>query len=179
MKELLDPICSIAWDLLANLCLFAQTTFSTRWLIILGIVFIAVVIFCGYYLAEGNEKGAPVGTAILAFLFFVALFVNLLIMAFADFKDYNVATAGDDTDWIVVSVMLALLLCLIAVSIYEKTFVISIIMALSMIIAAALFSKFAVAIGIVLGLGVLGGGSTYVGTFTDRNGNSYDVYKKG
>lgn len=44
--------------------------------------------------------------------------------------------------------------------------------------AAALFSKFAIAIGVLLGIGVLGGGSSYVGTFTDRNGNSYDVYKK-
>ena len=178
MKELLDPICSIVWDMLANLCLFAQTTFTSKWLIILGIVFIAVVIFCGYYMAEGNEKGAPVGTAILAFLFFVALFVNILIMAFVDFKEYSVATAGDDDDWIFVSVMCALLLCLVAVSIYEKTFIISIIMVISMIAAAALFSKFAIAIGVVLGIGVLGGGSTYVGTFTDRNGNSYDVYKK-
>lgn len=120
MKELLDPICSIVWDMLANLCLFAQTTFTSKWLIILGVVFIAGVIFCGYYMAEGNEKGAPVGTAILAFLFFVALFVNILIMAFADFKEYSVATAGDDDDWIFVSVMCALLLCLVAVSIRES-----------------------------------------------------------
>ena len=165
MKELLDPICSIVWDMLANLCLFAQTTFTSKWLIILGIVFIAVVIFCGYYIAEGNEKGAPVGTAILAFLFFVALFVNILIMAFADFKEYSVATAGDDDDWIFVSVMCALLLCLVAVSIYERVFIIAIIMVISMVIAAAaLFSKFAIAIGVVLGIGVLGGGSSYVGT---------------
>ena len=178
MKELLDPICSVVWNMLANLCLFAQTTFSTKWLIILGIVFLAGVIFCGYYLAEGNEKGVPVGTAILAFLFFVALFVNLLIMAFADFKDYSTATAGDDDDWIYMSIMLALLLCLLAFSIYEKVFVVAIFMIVCMIILAALLSKYAIAIGIVLGIGVLGGGSSYVGTFTDKNGNSYDVYKK-
>lgn len=178
MKEMLDPICSIVWDMLANLCLFAQTTFNTKWLIILGIVFLAGIIICGYYMAEGNKNGFPVGTGVLAFLFFIALFANILIMAFADFKDYSTATAGDDTDWIFMSIMLALLLCLIAVSIYEKVFIAAIIMVICMIISAALFSKFAIAIGIVLGIGVLGGGSTYVGTFTDRNGNKYDVYKK-
>ena len=87
------------------------------------------------------------------------------------------ATAGDDSDWIFVSIMWGLFLCMIVASYYEKVFWIAVVLSISMIVAAALFSKFAVGIGILLVLGALGGGPTFVGTFTDRNGNSYDVYK--
>ena len=74
--------------------------------------------------------------------------------------------------------MLISTLLLIIVSAVNGTIHFSIAYIVFVLLSALLFSKFVVALGILLGIGAFAGGSSYVGTFTDKDGNSYDIYRK-
>jgi len=177
MKELLDFINSIVWDLLAKMCLFTQSTFGTKWLIILGIVFVFAAVVCFNYIVNDSKNGFPVWTLIFSFLFIFSLCINLVFMWWYGFNDYeNTTTRRDLFEVLVFSTVWLLLLCTMVASVFEDVWMPTIIMVVCVIISITLFSKYGFLGLAVLGIG--GGGATYIGTFTDRNGNSYDIYKK-
>ena len=172
---MLDPICSVIWDMFAKMSLYVQLNFSNTWLIVLGIVFLVAGIVAACYI-DDKENGTVWVKAILGVLVFLATFVVILFVAWNEFKPYH--EIDSDINWIVVSVFLLLAILLLVSTAFSYRVLFTVLFIICMIASAIFFSKFMVAIAVLLGIGVIGGGSTYVGTFTDRNGNSYDVYKK-
>jgi uncharacterized membrane protein YhdT len=175
MRDILEPIASGIWNVLAKLCLYVQSTFNTTWLIVLGIAFLVGAIIAAY-LHDDKERGSSWITILSAILLFLSIFFVVFLMAWNEFKPYN--DVASDINWISVSVFLVLAVLLLISTAFSYRVIYSILYIVCMVASAILLSKFMVVIGVLLGLGAIGGGYTYVGTFTDRNGNSYDVYKK-
>ena len=86
--------------------------------------------------------------------------------------------AGSEYGYYSIIIMLISILLLIIISVANGKILYSIAFIVCLMISAFLFSKFVVGLGVLIGIGLFAGGSSYVGTFTDKNGNSYDVYRK-
>ena len=176
MKEFLEPIAANIWDLFANFCLFMQESLETKWLIIGGIIMVIIAAFLCDRMMKDEYGETNIWLILFAVGFFLAVFFTVFCMGLDNFVHYK--DLKDSDDWIIVSITWIILFLLIIISIPSGKIITTLCFVVCAIMAAALFSKFVVGVGILLGLAALGGGSTYVGTFTDRNGNSYDIYKK-
>ena len=176
MKELLEPITTIVWNGLAKSCVYFQGALSTTWLIVLGIVAIGIAVFCAVETCKDENGEKNTIHVLLSLVTFLAIYGTIFCQGLEDFKNYE--TTKDDEYWIAITVMWVLILTFILLCLANKKILYSIGFVICTLLSAILFSKFIVALGILLGLGALTGGSSYVGTFTDKHGNTYDVYKK-
>lgn len=171
MKDLLEPINTIVWNALSDMCLFFQGALSTTWLIILGIVVVILAAICADESCKDEYGEENVWYTLVSTAVFITVYGTVFCIGWYDFKKIDQA---ESNVWIVVPLMcVSIILCLL-----NKKIFFSISFIVGAIVSAALFSKFVVALGILLGLGALMGGSSYVGTFTDKYGNSYDIFKR-
>lgn len=176
MKELLETISAFIWDSLNSLCLYFQGTMGNVGLIVWGIIAVIVAaFFAGESCKDENGKD-NIWYGLLSIVVFFAVYGSIFCIGWNEFKVYE--KANSEYGWFFVSLMLFSSLALFTCCFFNKKVLFSIGFVISVIVSAALFSKFVVVLGILLGLGAFAGGSSYVGTFTDKNGNSYDVFKK-
>ena len=164
------------WDIMDKLSLYFQNALTTKWLIIWGIVAVILAIGSAVLASKDKNDEENVWIVLLSLAVFLSAYATIFFMGVNDFKEYEIANS--DFGYYCIIALLISTLLLIIVSAVNGTILFSIASIVFVILSALLFSKFVVALGVLCGIGVFAGGSTYVGTFTDRNGNSYDVYRK-
>ena len=174
MKELLEPITKIVWNGLSTTCVYFQGVLSSTWLIVFGIIAVGIAVFCAVESCK-DENGEKNGfLLLLSILSFFSIYIAFFGIGWESFKSYEEIQSG--IYWIGITSMWVLSSLFIILCLINKKILYSIGYVICTVLSAILFSKFIVIIGVLLGLGALGGGSSYVGTFTDKNGNSYDIY---
>lgn len=175
MVNFIKDLCVGIYNLLAHACLWTQSQFSNTVLIVGGVAMI--IIFVGVCYKMYEDEGG--GDTALTFALSAGLFYMLfgLCQGVSEFVDVDVTQSL--YVWSVV-IMCGLLLIFIGVgyaSITKGMFIEFLIGFICMVLGYILLSKY-IAIIVCAGCIAIGGGSKYIGTFTDKNGNSYDIYKK-
>lgn len=176
MKDLVEPISALLWDSLNSLCLYFQATIEDGGLLVGGIVALLVAGLLAIKSSKNEYGEENLWYSLLVLVDSFSVYGSILCIAWNDFKAYE--KANSEYGWIFVSLMLLSTLILVLVRLFNKKIFFFIGFFICLIVSAALLSKFVVGLCIILGLVALGGGSSYVGTFTDKYGNSYDIFKK-
>lgn len=172
MKDLV----ALLWDFMNNSCLYFQNSLSTKWLIIWGVIVLAIAIVCAVLSCNDKNGENNIWADLLSAVVFLSVYGSVFFIGWNQFKDF--VNAGSEYGYYSIIIMLISILLLIIISFANGKILYSIAFIVCLLISAFLFSKFVVGLGVLMGIGLFAGGSTYVGTFTDRNGNSYDVYRK-
>ena len=167
---------TFVWDFMNKYCMYFQNALSTKWLIIWGVVALILAIASVFMSGKGKNGEDNIWIALLSVFVFLSVYATVFFIGVNEFKGYEIANS--ECGYYCIIAMLISTLLLISVSAVNGTIYFSVAYIIFIILSALLFSKFVVALGILLGIGVFAGGSSHVGTFTDKDGNSYDVYKK-
>ena len=176
MKTFLEPIASLIYDSLVNMCLFFQGIFDSKWLIILSIVFIISSIFCFIKLCKDEYGNNNVWMMTLSEILIVVVGMLIIFIGMDNFKPYKesdntVSLISTTAMWILALIHVVICSCNHK-ALYSICFIIGIIM------CSVLLSKFFIIMGVWLFMCMFVGGSSFVGTFTDKNGNSFDIFKR-
>lgn len=174
MIEIIRNFGVAMWNCAASVCLWAQGQFSTTTLVVTGIIALVGFIYATNVME--NKGATPV--ILLSLLAFVLLFVFGVIVGFGDFA-HRTTNEGDGVlacgiIWIL---LLLIWLAIIGNGVSLGFLFQSILSIICTIVCLICFSKYIIYVAILGGIGVFAGGSKFVGTFTDKDGNSYDVYK--
>lgn len=179
MKDFFEPLVTNVWDSIANLCTTTHGAIDDLWIIIIGIVLI-VASFCFGILISRNSNSESMGkfNLIMLLLLFITIVVFVFNIGLEGFKPYR--SVENNSGWITFLVLSSFFIVLILINMLSiRTIIYVVLFFVCSFGAAILFSKYVWPAVILLSLTLLGGGSTYVGTFTDKNGNSFDIYRKG
>lgn len=171
MKDLV----AFVWDFLNNSCLYFQNTLSTKWLIISGIIALAMAIVCAAMgRSDEDESNYTFITLFMAFPIYFSIFA----IGLNHFEGF--VSVDNVICYISILLLLLMIVLYIIYSVSCGKILYSIASIVCLMLSAFLFSKFIGVIGLCMFIigGILGGGSSYLGTFTDKNGNSYDIFKK-
>ena len=167
---------ALVWDFMNRSSLYFQNTLSTKWLIIWGIIVFIIAIGCAFMSCKDKNGENNIWADLLTAVVFLSVYGSVFFIGLNEFKDF--VNADSESGYYCIIIMLISILLLIVVSAVNGTILYSIVYIVCLFISAFLFSEFVVGLGVLMGIGLFAGGSTYVGTFTDKNGNSFDVYKK-
>jgi hypothetical protein len=169
-------LASLTWDFMSDSSMYFQNTLSTKWLIIWGIVALVIAISGAVLSSKDKNEEDNIWIVLLSIVSFLSVYGSVFFIGLNEFK--NFANANSEFGYYCIIIMLISILSLIVISAVNGTIHYAIAFIVCLLLSAFLFSKFVVGLGILLGIGVFAGGSSYIGTFTDKNGNSYDIYKK-
>ena len=173
MKTFFGTIFSFLWDISVDFYLWAHSSFSEKSLIIMAVIIVIIGIYtcCKVYESSVNWL---VGT-LIACMFFSMCGVSLYFMysnGFVHWANLN----GDLIGWISMILFMTMMFLLIASGIANNRIIYSIISFLCLYVSCLLLGKHA--IWALLPIAGIGGGSTFIGTFTDTRGNTYDVFRR-
>lgn len=175
MKDIFEPIGSIVWNLGVDLCLWFQNGLTSTWLIIGSVITFIIAI----WIADNIVKMPNSDFSLLCvFTIIGCLFMTLTsvaAMSFGSFSHYD-SIEYPTAALIIISITITLMLLLIILGFFSGNSILSVLWVCCCIVLGALLSKF-IAIIIIFAIITVGGGGTYMGTFIDRYGNKYDVYK--
>ena len=167
---------ALLWDFMDKSCLYFQNALSTKWLIVGGVVAFIIAIGCAFMSCKDKNGENNIWADLLSAVVFLSVYGSVFFIGLNEFKDF--VNADSESGYYCIIIMLISILLLIVVSAVNGTILYSIVYIICLFISAFLLSEFVVGLGVLMVLGVFAGGSSYVGTFTDKDGNSYDVYKK-
>lgn len=171
----MEDLVALVWDFLVKYCLTFQNSLSTKWLIIWGVVALVLAVVSAVFSCKDKNGENNVWADLLSVIIFLSVYGTIFFIGFNEFKEF--VSAGSELGYYSIIIMLISIVLSIVIAIANGKILYSIAFIVSLILSALLFSKFIVGLGILIGLGLFAGGSTFVGTFTDKYGNSYDVYK--
>ena len=175
MKDLV----ALLWDFMNSSCLYFQNSLSTKWLIIWGVILFAIAVVCAVLSCSDKNGENNIWVDLLSLAVFLSVYGSVFFIGWYEFKEF--ANVGSESEGrYSVIVMLISIILLIIISFANGKILYSITFIVCSMISAFLLSEFVVGLGVLMGFGLLvgAGGSSYIGTFTDKDGNSYDVFKK-
>lgn len=167
---------TLIWDFMSGSSMYFQNTLSTKWLIIWGIAALVIAICCAILSCKDKNEENNIWVDLLSAVIFLSVYGSVFFIGLNEFKDFR--DANSEFGYYCIIIMLISIVLLIVISSVNGTILYAIAFIVCLFLSAFLFSKFVVGLGVLMGIGLFAGGSSYVGTFTDKNGNSYDIYKK-
>ncbi len=176
METFFENIFSFLWDICINFYLWSHSTFSETIRIVMAIIIFIIGIYASYKVFESEiNVGQRLLTAFgLFFLYCISIFF-MACVGFVHWDNPNVGFLG----WISMILFVAFTLIWIASGITSNSIIYSLVSFLCINISILLIGEY---VGWVLFLPILllgvGGGSNFIGTFTDTHGNSYDVFRR-
>ena len=172
MKTFFETIFSFVWDASVDFYLWAHSSFSEKSLIIMAIIIVLIGIYTCCKVFE-NSVNWIVGT-FFAFTIYIIYGVSLFFMYSDGFVHWSNLNSG--SGWISMILFGVMTLLMIISGISSNRLVYSIVSFLCLYISCLILGKHAIW-ALIPFIGI-GGGSTFIGTFTDTNGNEYDVFRR-
>lgn len=172
MKTFFDSIFSFVWDVSVDFYLWTHSSFSEKSLIIMAVIIALIGIYTCCKALE-NDANWFLGT-LFAFIIFIVYGVSLYFMYSEGFVHWS--NANGDLGWISMILFWVITLIMIYSGFSNNRLVYSIVSLLCLYVSCLLLGKHA--IWAILPFAGIGGGSTFIGTFTDTNGNKYDVFRR-
>ena len=175
------------WNALKSLCIFSQTHLSFNWKLALLVFCVIFGVFC-FIKAKKEvdpfDEDSHVVFNITALFNFISIFGFASCLCFADYVDYNLTSRFTRIfAWIFfVFLWLSIIyFIIIGFKLNIKYFLYCCCVIICTVLSAAIISTILgglVLILLIIGGGLVGGGGSYIGTFRDKYGNSYDIFEK-
>lgn len=173
MKTFFETIFSFLWNISVDFYTWVHTSYSEETLIISAIILALIGIYTCYKMYDSEINWF--GGTLFACVFFFFYGVSLYLMYEVHFVHWENITDGY-SGWTSMIIFAVFTLLLLISGLSNNRIIYALISFLCLYFSCLLLGKHAA--WVLIPFIGCGGGSTFVGTFTDTHGNSYDVYRR-
>lgn len=166
---------ALVWDFMTSSSLYLHNTLSTKWLIILGGVALAVAVYCIALLCKDQNDENKDRNESLCTVIFLFVYGSVFFIGFNDFKVF--ADANSTCGYYCIIIMLIAILLLGLTSAINGTMLYSITYIVFLFLSAFLFSKSAIGVAILMGIGVFAVLAYHSEYFSGGDNDFYDNYE--